>query len=35
MAVLLICLGVKFLFTCISYGSGIPGGIFLPYNVPQ
>ncbi len=27
---LLICLGVKFLFTCASFGSGVPGGIFLP-----
>jgi len=28
--VLLVYLGVKILFTCISFGSGTPGGIFLP-----
>jgi len=28
--VLLVYLGVKFLFTCICFGSGTPGGIFLP-----
>ncbi|HAN44607.1 MAG TPA: sodium:proton antiporter, partial [Ruminococcaceae bacterium] len=28
--VLLVYLGVKFLFTCTSFGSGTPGGIFLP-----
>ncbi|MGE4277532.1 MAG: ClC family H(+)/Cl(-) exchange transporter [Lawsonibacter sp.] len=30
LATLLICLVVKFLFTCTSFGSGVPGGIFLP-----
>ncbi len=28
--VLLVYLGVKILFTCICFGSGTPGGIFLP-----
>ncbi|MEA4932527.1 MAG: ClC family H(+)/Cl(-) exchange transporter [Lawsonibacter sp.] len=27
---LFICLAVKFFFTCSSFGSGIPGGIFMP-----
>jgi H+/Cl- antiporter ClcA len=27
---LLLFLAVKFLFTCVSYGSGVPGGVFLP-----
>lgn len=30
---LLLILGVKFVFTAISYGSGSPGGIFLPMLV--
>jgi H+/Cl- antiporter ClcA len=30
---LLIILGVKFLFTLVCYGSGVPGGIFLPMLV--
>lgn len=30
LALLLILLAVKFLFTCTSFGSGIPGGIFMP-----
>ena len=29
-ALLLVYLIVKFLFTCFSFGSGIPGGIFMP-----
>ncbi|NLK71652.1 MAG: ClC family H(+)/Cl(-) exchange transporter, partial [Clostridiales bacterium] len=29
-AILLVYLGVKFLFTCTSFGSGTPGGIFMP-----
>ncbi|NLG24244.1 MAG: ClC family H(+)/Cl(-) exchange transporter, partial [Clostridiales bacterium] len=27
---LLLLLAVKLLFTCVSFGSGVPGGIFLP-----
>lgn len=27
---LLLLLAVKFLFTCVSFGSGVPGGIFMP-----
>lgn len=29
LALLFLC-GVKFLFTCTSFGSGVPGGIFMP-----
>jgi len=28
--ILLVYLGIKFLFTCASFGSGTPGGIFMP-----
>ncbi len=33
LAILLVLLTVKFIFTIISYGSGVPGGIFLPLLV--
>ncbi len=29
-SLLLVLLAVKFLFTCASFGSGVPGGIFMP-----
>ncbi|MDP4153661.1 MAG: ClC family H(+)/Cl(-) exchange transporter [Bacillota bacterium] len=29
-AILSVYLGIKFLFTCTSFGSGTPGGIFMP-----
>ncbi len=30
LSTLLVLLGAKFLYTMVSYGSGVPGGIFLP-----
>ncbi|VBB07832.1 chloride channel voltage gated [Lucifera butyrica] len=33
LSMLLILLAVKFLYTMLSYGSGVPGGIFLPLLV--
>lgn len=33
LAMLLVILGAKFLFTMLSYGAGVPGGIFLPMLV--
>ena len=33
LTILLVLLTVKFVFTIISYGSGVPGGIFLPMLV--
>ncbi|HZW82021.1 MAG TPA: H(+)/Cl(-) exchange transporter ClcA [Candidatus Deferrimicrobium sp.] len=33
LSLLLVLLVIKFLFTMISYGSGVPGGIFLPLLV--
>lgn len=32
-AILLVLVAVKFVFTILSYGSGVPGGIFLPLLV--
>lgn len=32
-AILLVLVAVKFIFTIVSYGSGVPGGIFLPLLV--
>ncbi len=29
-SLLFIILRVKLVFTCVSFGSGVPGGIFLP-----